>query len=53
MVWATCVTDCKDEYHAAVRHCKIMHDDPEDSDTLQACLDEARDDYQHCVGDCQ
>jgi hypothetical protein len=35
---AVCVSDCKHEYASAIDDCKVMYDDPDDSDDLEMCL---------------
>jgi hypothetical protein len=52
LVWAGCVSDCKDEYDSAVESCKSMYDDPDDADDLQQCIEGARDEYQSCIEEC-
>ena len=52
MVWAGCISDCKDEYDSEVESCKSQYDDPEDADDLQQCIQDARDEYQSCVEEC-
>ena len=52
LVWAGCISDCKDEYDSAVESCKLMYDDPDDADDLQQCIQDARDEYQSCVEEC-
>ena len=38
MIWAGCISDCKDEYDSDVKSCKSQYDDPEDADDLQQDL---------------
>jgi hypothetical protein len=52
-VWAGCVSDCRDEFDAAVAHCKLMYDEPDDADDLEQCIQSARDEYQACVEECK
>jgi hypothetical protein len=52
MVWAGCISDCKDEYDSEVELCKLMHEDPDEADDLQLCIENARDEYQSCVEEC-
>jgi hypothetical protein len=52
MVWASCISDCKDDYDSAVASCKLLHDDPEDVDDLELCIQAAKDDYQSCIEEC-
>jgi outer membrane murein-binding lipoprotein Lpp len=53
MIRAGCVSDCKDEFDSAVQSCKLLHDDPEDADDLEQCIQSAKDDYQSCIEDCK
>ena len=48
-----CVSDCRDNYEAEVENCKLLYDDPDDADSLQMCIDEARHQYDDCVDECQ
>ena len=52
MVWAGCISDCKDEYDSEVESCKLMHEDPDEADDLQLCIESARDEYQSCIEEC-
>jgi hypothetical protein len=52
MVWAGCISDCKDEYDSEVESCKLMHEDPDEADDLQLCIESARDEYQSCIDEC-
>ena len=52
MIWAGCISDCKDEYDSAVASCKQQYDDPEDAEDLELCIQSAKDDYQSCIEDC-
>ena len=52
LVWAGCISDCKDEYDSAVESCKSMYDDPDDADDLQQCIESAKDEYQSCIEEC-
>ena len=52
LVWAGCISDCKDEYDSAVESCKSMYDDPDDADDLQQCIENAKDEYQSCIEEC-
>jgi hypothetical protein len=53
LVWAGCVSDCKDDYDSALESCKSMYDDPDDADDLEQCIQSAKDEYQSCVEDCK
>jgi hypothetical protein len=52
LVWAGCISDCKDNYDSEVESCKLMHDDPDEADDLQQCIQDAKDEYQSCVEEC-
>jgi hypothetical protein len=52
LIWARCISDCKDEYDSAVESCKLMYDEPDDADELQQCIQNAKDEYQSCVEEC-
>lgn len=52
MIWAGCISDCKDEYDSEVESCKSQYDDPEDADDLQQCIQNAKDEYQSCIEEC-
>jgi hypothetical protein len=52
MIWAGCVSDCKDEYDSVVQSCKERYDDPDDAEDLQQCIQSAKDEYQSCIEDC-
>ena len=52
MIWAGCISDCKDEYDAEVESCKSQYEDPEDGDDLQQCIQNAKDEYQSCIDGC-
>jgi hypothetical protein len=51
--WAGCKSDCKDQYESEVESCKSSYDDPEDSDDLRMCIDNAKDVYDSCVEECE
>lgn len=50
---AGCVADCRDEFDSAVQHCKLMWDDPDESDDLEMCLQDAKSQYQDCIEECK
>jgi len=52
MVWAGCVSDCKDDYDSAVQSCRSTYDDPDDADVLQQCLQNAKYEYESCIEEC-
>jgi hypothetical protein len=49
-VWADSKSDCKDQYESEVESCKSTYNDPEDSDDLRMCIDDAKDEYDSCMG---
>jgi len=49
---AGCKSDCRDEYESEVESCKLLHDDPDDADDLQLCIQIAKDDYESCIEEC-
>lgn len=52
IIWAGCKSDCRDEYESEVDSCKMLYDDPDDADDLQLCIQNARDDYDSCIEEC-
>jgi hypothetical protein len=52
LVWAGCISDCKDNYDSEVESCKLMYADPDEADDLQQCIQNAKDEYQSCVEEC-
>ena len=52
LVWAGCISDCKDNYDSEVESCKLLYDDPDEADDLQQCIQNAKDEYQSCVEEC-
>jgi hypothetical protein len=52
LVWAGCISDCKDNYDSEVESCKLMHEDPDEAEDLQQCIQNAKDEYQSCVEEC-
>jgi hypothetical protein len=53
LIWAGCVSNCKDDYDSAVAHCKLLYDAPDDADDLERCIQSARYDYESCIEDCK
>lgn len=51
-VHAGCVSDCRDNYESEVESCKLLYDDPDDSDSLSVCIDNAKSEYEDCVDEC-
>ncbi len=47
-----CKTDCRETYESEVESCKLLHDDPDDTDELTLCIEAAKDDYDSCIDDC-
>jgi outer membrane murein-binding lipoprotein Lpp len=52
LIWAGCISDCKDEYDSAVQSCKLLYDDSDDAEDFQMCIQAAKDEYQSCLEDC-
>jgi hypothetical protein len=52
LLWAGCISDCKDNYDSEVESCKMLYDDPDEADELQQCIQNAKDEYQSCVEEC-
>jgi hypothetical protein len=52
LIWAGCISDCKDDYDSAVQSCKLLYDDPDDAEDVQMCIQQAKDEYQSCIEDC-
>ena len=52
LVWAGCMSDCKDNYDSEVESCKLLYEDPDEADDLQQCIQNAKDEYQSCVEEC-
>ena len=52
-VWADCKPDCRDQYDSSVASCNSFYDDPEDPDSLEICVDNAKDDYDKCLEECE
>ncbi len=50
--FAGCKSDCRDEYESEIDSCKLLHDDPEDADSLRSCIETAKDDYDRCIKEC-
>lgn len=54
MIWAGCVSSCRDSYDDDIRSCKRRYgDDPDDVDRLKRCFDSAKYDYESCVEECK
>ncbi len=52
MIWAGCKSDCRDEYDSEVESCHQRYDDPDDADELRQCIQNAKDDYEACIEEC-
>lgn len=52
LVYAACKSDCRDEYESAREDCVLLHEGPDEADDLQMCLQEAKDDYDECISEC-
>ncbi len=51
--WGDCKSNCQSDYESTVKSCKEQFNDPDDADDLQMCLDEAKGDYDSCIGECE
>jgi len=51
-VRAGCKSDCRDDYDSELESCKSTYDDPDDADELQQCIQNATDDYESCIKEC-
>ena len=52
MIWAGCISDCRDDYDSEVQSCKERYDLPDDAEDLQQCIQNAKDEYQSCIDEC-
>ena len=52
MVWAGCKSDCWDESDSEIESCKSQYDDPDDVDELRQCIQNATDEYESCIEEC-
>ena len=52
LIWAGCLSDCKDAYELAVSQCKLKYDRPDEEDDLERCMKSAKDTYEACIEDC-
>jgi hypothetical protein len=52
-VWADCKSDCRDQYKSDVQSCNLLNDDPEDSNILQLCMDNAINQRDSCIAECE
>ena len=50
---AGCKSDCREEYESEIQSCKDMYDDPEDADMLKTCMDDANNQFQSCMNECE
>jgi hypothetical protein len=53
IAWAGCKSDCQDEYESEVQSCREQHDDPDEADMLQMCIENAKSEYQSCINECE
>ena len=49
---AGCKGDCREEYESDVDSCHLLYSDADDADDLQQCVQEAKDDYDACIEEC-
>lgn len=52
IIWAGCKSDCRDEYQSEIESCHQQYDDPDDADDLKMCLQDAKDQYNDCIEEC-
>ncbi len=52
MIWAGCKSDCRDDYESEVESCRLIYDTPDDADELQMCIQNAKDQYESCIEEC-
>lgn len=52
MIWAGCKSDCRDEYESEVASCNRRYDDPDYADELRRCIQNAQDEYEACIEEC-
>ena len=52
IIWAGCKSDCRDEYESEVESCRLLYDDPDDSDDLRFCIENAKDEFESCIEEC-
>jgi hypothetical protein len=50
---AGCMSDCREEYDAAVEDCRMLHDSPDEADDLRMRIDDAKAEYDDCVEECR
>ena len=49
---AGCKSDCEDEYSSEKESCMFLHDEPDEADYLRMCIDNAKSEYDDCIGEC-
>lgn len=47
-----CKSDCRDEFDSQVDSCKLLHDGHEEADDLMLCIQEAKDEFDDCIQEC-
>jgi len=52
MLWAGCKSDCKEKYQSEVDSCHLLHDEPDEADDLRMCLQDAKEQYDNCIEEC-
>ena len=50
---AECKSDCLEEYESEVESCKEQYDDPGEADMFQTCIEDAKNQYQSCIDECE
>jgi hypothetical protein len=49
---AGCKSDCEDTYQTEIEDCQLLHDDSDEADDLQMCIDDAKSEHDSCVDEC-
>ncbi len=49
---AGCKSECQDQYESEIQSCNEQYDDPDDDEMLRTCVDDAKNEYQSCVDEC-
>jgi hypothetical protein len=50
---AGCKSECRETYETEVEACKETYDDPGDDDLLRTCIDDAENQFQSCMNECE
>jgi hypothetical protein len=49
---AGCKSDCQDQYESEIQSCNEQYDEPDDDEMLRTCVEDAKNEYQSCVDEC-